>query len=500
MAASLGLDVSNVVSVDIVISPNPAQLRNFGIGIGIGDSAVIPVQQRFRTYNDLDEVIADFGVNTPEYAVADAVFSQEPQPEVFQIGRWASAATAGALFGQLLTPTQQAITNFNSISTGSFIISIDGTSHTVTGLDFTSDLTLNGVASTIQAGLPSGVHCVWNAVYDRFQITSSTTGAASAVLPMTTAGSGVFIGTLAGLTAATGAISYPGVIAETFTQAIAALSAISNQWYCALPNATVTIQESDYLNAAALIEGLSPSRIMGITSSDGTILNTAYNEESPGDLPSALAALGYFRVFVQYSSNSPTAAASMYARAATVDFTAQDSTLTLKFKQEPGVAAEFLAPTQEANLTAKNCNVFAAYNNGTSILQEGVMSNGYFFDEVFNCDWLQNYIQTNLWNLLYGALKIPQTDPGIHQLLNNVNQSMGAGVYNGMIGPGVYEGPPFGTLSTGDTLANGYYSYAAPVATQSQANRAARKAPTIQSGITLAGAVHFASVIVNVTR
>jgi hypothetical protein len=145
--------------------------------------------------------------------------------------------------------------------------------------------------------------------------------------------------------------------------------------------------------------------------------------------------------------------------------------------------------------------VFAAYNNGTSILQEGLMSNGYFFDEVFGTDWLQNDVQTNLWNLLLETpTKIPQTDPGIHQLINNVNGSLGNAVYNGLVGPGVYDGPPFGTLSTRDTLASGYYSYAAPVATQSISDRIARKAPTIQAAVTLAGAVHFSSVIINVTR
>ena len=54
--------------------------------------------------------------------------------------RWLATASAGVLYGQGLSPTQQEITNFNSISTGSFTISIDGASHNITGVNFTAAL------------------------------------------------------------------------------------------------------------------------------------------------------------------------------------------------------------------------------------------------------------------------------------------------------------------------------------------------------------------------
>ncbi len=41
------------------------------------------------------------------------------------------------------------------------------------------------------------------------------------------------------------------------------------------------------------------------------------------------------------------------------------------------------------------------------------MANGDFFDERHGLDWLQNYVQNNLYNLLYtSTTKVPQTDPG----------------------------------------------------------------------------------------
>ncbi|WP_289465652.1 DUF3383 family protein, partial [Klebsiella pneumoniae] len=89
-------------------------------------------------------------------------------------------------------------------------------------------------------------------------------------------------------------------------------------------------------------------------------------------------------------------------------------------------------------LAAKNANVFINYNNDTAIIQEGVMSNGDFIDERHGLDWLQNYVQTNLYNLLYTSTsKIPQTDAGVTRLVSNVEQSMAQSVSNGLVAPGV---------------------------------------------------------------
>ena len=112
-------------------------------------------------------------------------------------------------------------------------------------------------------------------------------------------------------------------------------------------------------------------------------------------------------------SRNPYAIVSALGRAFTVNFSANRSTITLKFKQLPGVVAEGLTETQAQALEAKRCNVFAAYDNDTAIFQEGVMSGPAYFDEIHGLDWLQNAIQSETWNLLYQSkAKIPQTDAG----------------------------------------------------------------------------------------
>jgi len=192
----------------------------------------------------------------------------------------------------------------------------------------------------------------------------------------------------------------------------------------------------------------------------------------------------------------------MFARASTVDFSGVNTTITLKFKQEPGVTAETLTTTQAKALAAKNCNVFVNYNNGTAILQEGVMANGYFFDEVHGLDWLQNQIQTDVFNVLLTAgTKVPQTDAGVTQLINAIeNGGAEMAVANGLCAPGVWNAPSVGVVQQGQTLSKGYYFYAPPVASQSQSDRSARKAPLIQGAMKLAGAIHFSNVSISVNR
>lgn len=257
------------------------------------------------------------------------------------------------------------------------------------------------------------------------------------------------------------------------------------------------IADDDWLKVAAAVEASGVSRILAITTSDPATVDAT----STGDLAYKLKAAKYGRTFVQYSSSSKYAALSAFGRAFTVNFNGSNTTITLKFKQEPGITYETLTTNQAAALDAKNCNVFVYYQNDTAILQQSVMSGGDFFDERHGLDWLQNYVQTNLYNLLYtSTTKIPQTDAGVTRLLSSVEQSMDQSVTNGLVAPGVWNGGPIGQLNSGDTLTKGYYVYAQPISEQAQADREARKAPVIQVACKLAGAVHFADVQINVVR
>ncbi len=285
---------------------------------------------------------------------------------------------------------------------------------------------------------------------------------------------------------------------ETLLQAVNALMDY-NSWYglhLAVPDGDYPV-DAEIINVAAAIEAATVSRIFGITTDDAETLVAA----TTTDLASKLKAAKYSRTFIQYSTSSRYAALSAFARAFTVDFTASNTTITLKFKQEPGVTYETLTTSQANNLEAKNCNVYVYYENDTAILEQGVMSNGDFFDERHGLDWLQNAVQTADFNTLYtSTTKIPQTDAGTTTRMANIEAVLDKAVGNGLFAPGKWTGGPVGQLSTGDYLTKGYYTYAESVDDQLQTDREARKGVPIQVAGKLAGAVHYGSVAITVVR
>ncbi|MFQ8737037.1 MAG: DUF3383 family protein [Bilophila wadsworthia] len=187
-------------------------------------------------------------------------------------------------------------------------------------------------------------------------------------------------------------------------------------------------------------------------------------------------------------------------RAFTVNFSANRSTITLKFTAS---RRRRRGPHRNAGaaLEAKRCNVFAAYDNDTAIFQEGVMSGPAYFDEIHGLDWLQNAIQSETWNLLYQSkAKIPQTDAGANQIITCIEAVLGEAVNNGLVAPGTWNADGFGLLERGDYLDKGYYVYTTPVAEQAQSEREQRKCPPIQIAAKLAGAIHFVDVQIDVNR
>ena len=485
MAIATTLPVSRVVNVAVEMSPTAAALRNFGSCLILGDSDIIDTDERIRLYSSISDIATDFGISSREYLAAQAFFSQSPQPTQVYIGRWAKSATAGRLRGRTLSSAEQDISLFTAITTGTLSLTIDGASKSMASMDLSAETNLNGVASQISSALGVSGSCAWTG--ERFVITSATTGTSSTVATTDT-------GTLSFLMGFAGsATSVAGVAAESLASAITALLDY-NTWYmvCVAPDAS----DDSIAEAAGLIEAASPSRMIGFTTQNSTEIDST----ASSTLGSRLKGLGYNRTILVYSSDSPGAAASVFGRMATINFEGSNTTLTLKFKQLPGVTAENLRSSQAEALKSHNVNAFCAYQNDTSILQEGITSGGWFIDETHGLDWLQNRVETDLWNLLYTSKKVGQDESGATAIVSCVNKSLEQGVTNGLIAPGVWNGDAFGALESGDTRSTGYYVYIQPFDEQSQSDREARKAPPIQIAVKLKGAVHFINVTITVNR
>ncbi len=611
------VNISNFVNATLTITATATPYQNFSTPLVIGDSNIIDTNERFRTYSSLLGIAADFGTTAPEYLAAQVYFEQSPTPKTCFVGRWARTATHGQLHGASLTATQQLLTGFTAVTSGAFFVSIDSVPYAVSGVNLSSALNLNGVASTLQTALnalASGTTCTYDSVLARFNIVSPTTGVTSsisygaaptafgsaafsgqpsandtitiigtavtfvsgtatgnqvkigtdlattlaslaailngsadtnlvkasysvvgstlyAVSKVTgtagnaytlvksstaitvsgatfTGGSGTDMSTLLGLTSVAGA-SPPvvGVAAETPLAAWTALASASNQWYAASFAASTQPTTADYLAVASATLASTRKRIFGVTINTTDCLDPT----NTSDLATSLQSLNNNRVYWWYDPSNPYGVMTMFGRAATVNFSASQSTITLAYKQAPGLNASYLTETQFATLQAKggNCNV--AVNNGAVMIYPGQMAdskwlagtkiNGTWFDEVHGCDWFLNAVQTDVFNLLYTTTtKIPQTDAGSNTIATVMGKTCAKAVNNGMVGPGVWTGPAFGTLETYDNLPTGWYVYYPPISTQSDADRDSRVSVPFQIAVKLQGAVHSVDLAITVNR
>lgn len=492
------LPVSRIVAVSVLLTPKGAQAQSLSNMLLLGTSTVIDPVERYRSYATLAEVAADFGTVAQEYLAASKWFGQAPQPTELLIGRWVNAASSGGLRGATLSTAQQSMTNWNAITTGAFKIAKNGAAAAdVTGLNFSAAANLNAVAAIIQAAAGmAGTTVVWNSNYQRFEITSTTTGATSAISFLQAPASGTDISALLGGTvASSGAYVFQGQVAETALSVVALMDGmIGQQFYGVnIPSAV----NADHLAVAGYIEGADNKHTYWLTTQEAGVLVAA----TTTDIAYQMKALGYKRTFVQYSSSDANASISAAARILTTDFRGNNTVITLKFKQQPGVVAESLNTTQANSAAAKNANIFVNYNNGTAIIQEGVMADGTFTDIVTGTDWLAVTIQNALYNLLYtSTTKIPQTDQGMQLLTTECERVCGQGVINGLLAPGVWNANGFGVIKQGDYLSKGFYVYAPSVDDQDQADRAARMATPIQIAAKLAGAIHSVDVAITVNQ
>lgn len=497
------LSASRLVFVSVVLSALAAQAQNLSSLLVVTSSPVVDVTERLRTYSGLTDVATAFGTTGPEYGAAKAWFSQRPQPREIKIGRWAKTATAGKLIAAPLTTANLQISVWNAITTGSFKVGFDAVAPVdVTGLTFAGAANLNAVANLIQVGVRAAnaafaaATVVFNAQYGRFEFQSGTTGDTSQVTFLAAAATGVNIAAMLGGTAVLGAYTAPGIAAESALTAATLFDSQFGQTFYGMmiPEAVA----ADQLAAAQFIEATDNKHVYGVTSQDATELIGAANSTSIGYL---LHQAGLNKTMWQYSSTDAYAVASLLGRALTVNYAGNNTVITLMWKQEPGIVAETLNDQQMANVQANNGNVFVAYNNNTTIIEQGRMASGEFIDTITGADAFAISVMNDVYNLLYTTpTKIPQTDAGNHLIATTIEATCSRFFTNGYLGPGVWDQSGFGTLAQGDYMAQGFYVYAPSILLQAQADRQARKSVPFQVAGKTAGAIHTADIILNISR
>lgn len=482
------IPVNSIVTVNISVSPTFPARAGFGTLLCVTkETGVLNLANRVRSYGPGDSVAEDWGSTSEVTKLATAYFSQSPKPTSFMVGIRFETDQAANINGGTVLSTELA--TFQAITDGTFTISIDGVSTNFTGLDFSSATGMGDIATAIETSLQAvvtGGYTAATCVYDtdHFVVTSGTTGASSTISYMTVEGTGTDVSDLLKMQQGQ-AIKADGIAGETVSQSLTALNEVDESWYgfafTKEVRDDVVINTEDAVEAAA---DWAEARIKVFFSTTNNEL--AYNSVSTSDIAYTLSQKSLSRTLLQYSSYpSEYPEASIAGRAFSVDFTSGNPSITLKFKQLPGITVEGLSLNQKNALDAKNCN--ALYDvAGNIMLAEGVMVGGRFFDEVHGLDWLQNAIQTNVFGALYTSRKIPYTDKGVQILAQQVRNALAEGVTAGLLAPG--------TTVNGQFLSEGYSVSTTPVSDINQSDKEAR----IYNGLSFialgAGAIHNVTV------
>lgn len=191
---------------------------------------------------------------------------------------------------------------------------------------------------------------------------------------------------------------------------------------------------------------------------------------------------------------------SAYAgRGFSVNFAAQNSTITMNLKDLVGVSPDgTVTETIYQEAERLGVDMYVAYNGLPRIVSNG---NPLYFDDIYNRLWFELTMRVELFNALATtSTKIPQTETGMNNLKSAARAVCQRGVYNGFMAPGTWNGTDtFGDQD--DFYRNiedfGFYVYSAPVSRQSQTERETRIAPVVQVACKQAGAIHKMNLIIN---
>ena len=475
----MAIEITEFADVSISVSPVGVQGGNFGI-LGFltlfSDTATNPISpaERARAYTSLASVAGDWPADSEVMKAATAFYSQTPTPTDFVVLMNYDTAQPAAVIGG----GHDTLTELVAITTGTFDITVDGTDYALTSIDLSSAPDLDIVAVIVEAALQvaGSTATIEYGAYG-FEVVSGTTGVTSTISAVT--------GTLAdplGLTSYQASIGN-GIDAETPVDSLAAIAVAGIDYvglvtHKDLRDVLSGLTGETTLEIAQACEGYK--KIFCNTSNDLSILNSAIDTDMATTLKNntlRFTLTTFSKNYNQYPS------ASVFGRAASVNFSGIGSTITLNLKQMPGVTAEDLTPAEFGVLRSKNASAVVRIGKSVNAYTDSRMASGSWLDTTHGLMWLENRCEVDLFNLLYQTTtKIPYTQTGINITVAVLDRSLQAAVRNGLAGPGF--------LPDGTYLPEGYVIESVALADVAAGDKGNRLYAGLSFKMVGAGALH----------
>lgn len=500
------ISLTNIINVTLLTSQRGlSEINPDTLAILTSEDPATAFADGYKIYLNPTDVATDFGSTSETYKQALAVFAQTPNVLtgngylVVVPLLTLSAATAGYAVGGTPGAT---LAEWQAVTTGSMLVTVDGVVKTLTGLDFNAITTFAGVAAVIDTALSTAADCAFDPLLNNgtggFKITSATTGVTSLVTAFSAHTSGIDISGPAFLNGRTGVALV--------------ISGQDNAAVESIPNAILRIQSKVWFYGCLTTEALSDAQLTEIAGVfQGMDRLFFYASEAVADIAgifTTLISAGYTHTrLMLYIGDLTAATARLYAaayagRALSTNFSGSNTTQTMNLKSLVGITPDnSITDSIYAACKLAGVDCYANVGDGGSNYSFGVND---FFDNVYNSHWFKFTMEISGFNFLKQTnSKIAQTEQGVTALKGAYEKIAKQGIKNGFIAPGEWTSPD--TFGDPEDLKrniaeNGYYIYSQPIAEQSTADREARKAPLIQMAIKLAGAIHSSNLIVYVNK
>lgn len=377
------------------------------------------------------------GTQSTEYALAQAYFGRVSKsatvPKKISFMYAPFIATACSIIS---TITPASLATYQAITNGSMIISMGGTSYTLSSLDFsgaTSRADVAGVIETaIQANTAGGdlytnASVTFNATQQAFILTGGATGD-NVIAYATSAGSGTDISGTIGWNESSSPILSNGIDASDLSGILDSTVELSDNFgsyaFIGLALDVTNIAEIGAWNSAQNFEYI----FCGDVSDD--------NYAAVIDI-----AKGYKGLAICYQPNQ--SALPAYLMPATIfastNYSKVNGTVNYMYQQFPAQAVTVTTNALAQTLDA----LFINYNGQTQkagskieFFQDGYCADGTDIAVYANEIWLKDAVKTEILNLEVASEKIPANDDGIASILGVIQAVAGEALNNGTISVG----------------------------------------------------------------
>ena len=403
-------------------------------GLLLTTNSLIPLTDYALQFTSADAVGEYFGMNSDEYLFAVRYFlgydNSFKKPRFLMVAPRVLSDAAGWLRGGKNTATLAAL---QAVTDGAMDIDVDGTTVSLSSVDFSADTSFSDVAATLTTAFSSAATVTYSSFTGAFQITSNTVGATSSVSFATAPASGTDLSALLNLAEGTGAIVSPGVAAMSAAENFAAIRTASDNWVTFTTIYTAT--DSEVLDLAAWATGMGVDYLYVPWSTDAELLDPTSVSSISAQLTAANAA-ATAGVYGTYAY-----AAFVMGAAASIDWDRLNGVINFAHKGQSGLAPNVTDGQTAAALEANNWNFygsFATRNDMFYLFFPGAMFGQYgFIDPYINAIWLKNVIQVSCMAGLAASGRVPYNDAGYALIRAWLVDPVNRALRNGTIDAGV---------------------------------------------------------------